>query len=94
MYIDGRPKEPGNIVGFINGTQPMTTNKKSNWIFEGCEGNHVFVCAIKSIAIGEELLIDYNLNRIYTNIAIMGAVCIQFYQICMQRLLYVIISIY
>ena len=64
MYIDGRPKASGNLVGFINSTQPGTTTKKSNFIFEGCEGNHIFVCTTKSIVAGEELLIDYNLNWI------------------------------
>ena len=62
IYIDGRPKEMGNIAGFINSTRPMTINKRPNCVFEGHEGNRVFVCAIKSIAAGEELLIDYNLN--------------------------------
>ena len=27
MYIDGRPKTLGTIAGFINSTQPRTTNK-------------------------------------------------------------------
>ena len=67
MYIDGRPKTTGNIVGFINSTQIGSTLKQPNCIFESREGNHVFVCAIKSIAAGEELLIDYNLNRVDTN---------------------------
>ena len=62
MYIDGRPKSTGNIVGFINSTQPMETTKKSNCIFEGHEGNRIFVCATKTIVPGEEMLIDYNLN--------------------------------
>ncbi len=82
MYIDGRPKAAGNIAGFMNSTRPVTTNKQPNCIFEGHEGNYVFVCAIKSIDLGEELLIDYNLNRININIIIMGVVCIQFYQTC------------
>ena len=64
MYIDGRPKASGNIAGFINNTRPVKTTKKPNCIFEGREGNRIFVCAIKKIAPGEELLIDYNLNRI------------------------------
>ena len=67
MYMDGRPKTTGNIAGFINSTQPRSTLKKPNCIFESHEGNCVFVCAIKSIAVGEELLIDYNLNRVDTN---------------------------
>ena len=67
MYIDGRPKITGNIPGFINSTQLGSTLKQLNCIFESCEGNRVFVCAIKSIAAGEELLIDYNLNRVDTN---------------------------
>ena len=68
MYmIDRRPKTTSNIAGFINSTQPGSTLKKPNCIFESCEGNCVFVCAIKSIAAGEELLIDYNLNRVDTN---------------------------
>jgi len=61
MYIDGRPKAAGNITDFINSTRLINTNKKVNYIFEGREGNYVFVCVIKSIAAGEELLIDYNL---------------------------------
>jgi hypothetical protein len=64
MYIDGRPKSIGNIVGFINSTQPVATTKKPNCIFEAHEGNHIFVCATKTIVPSEELLIDYNLNRI------------------------------
>jgi hypothetical protein len=79
IYIDGRPKERGNIAGFINSTRPTTTNKRPNCIFEGREGNCVFVCAIKSIVAGEELLIDYNLNQIDTDVAIMGVVRILIY---------------
>ena len=67
MYIYERPNTTGNIAGFINSTQPGSTLKKPNYIFEAREGNHVFVCAIKSIAAGEELLINYNLNRVETN---------------------------
>ena len=63
MYMDGRPKTTGNIAGFINSTQPGSTLKQPN----SREENRVFVCAIKSIVVGEELLIDYNLNRIDTN---------------------------
>jgi hypothetical protein len=74
MYIDRRPKASGNIAEFINSTRPGTTNKQPNYIFEGREQNCVFVCAIKSITAGEELLIDYNLNRMHTDIVIMGAV--------------------
>ena len=55
------------ILRFINNTQPGSTLKQPNCIFESREGNHVFVCAIKSIVAGEELLIDYNLNRVNTN---------------------------
>jgi hypothetical protein len=62
----------------------MTTNKRPNCVFEGREGNRVFVCAIKSIVAGEELLIDYNLNRIDTDVAIMGAVRILIYPTCKQ----------
>ena len=47
LYIDGRPKKTGNIAGFINNKQPGSTLKKPNFIFEGCEENHVFVYAIK-----------------------------------------------
>ena len=67
MYMDGRPKTTGNIMGFINSTQPGYTLKKPNCIFESCEGNCVFVCSIKSIAADKELLINYNLNRVDTN---------------------------
>ena len=66
MYIDGRSKAKGNIVGFINSSLPMSTNKWWNCIFEAREGNHVFFCAIKSISAREELLIDYNLNHVDT----------------------------
>ena len=64
IYIDGRPKASDNIAGFINNTQPETTNKQLNCIFEGHEENWVVLCAIKKIAHGEELLVDYHLNRI------------------------------
>ena len=67
MYIDGRPKATGNIVGFINSTQPSSTSKQPKCIFEAREGNEVFVCAIKSVSAGEELLIDYHLNHIDIN---------------------------
>ena len=67
MYMDGSPKTTGNIVGFINSTELGSTLKKPNYIFESREGNCVFLCAIKSIDAGEELLIDYNLNRVDTN---------------------------
>ena len=72
MYIDGKPKVAGNIVGFRNSTWPTTMNKKHNFIFEGRERNYVFICAIKSIATGEEFLIDYNLNRIYKTLLLYG----------------------
>ena len=68
MWIDGRPKLVGNIVVFINSTQPRSTNKKMYFIFEVHEGNHVFISVIKLISVGEELLINYNLNHIGTNI--------------------------
>lgn len=44
----------------------MSTKKQPNCIFEVREGNHIFVCAIKSIRGGEEISIDYNLNHIDT----------------------------
>ena len=53
MYIDGRPKATGNIAGFIKSTQPRSTLKQPNYVFEKCEGNRVFVCVIKSIDVGE-----------------------------------------
>ena len=75
VYIDGRIKVIGNIVGFINSTCPGSTNKWPNCIFEAHEGNHVFVCAIKSISLAKESLLDYNLNHIDTNkVTIMGLV--------------------
>ena len=67
MYMDERPKPISNITGFINSTQPGSTLKQPNCIVESREGNRVFICAIKSIAAGEELLIDYNLNCVDTN---------------------------
>jgi hypothetical protein len=66
IYIYGRPKASGNFTGFINSTTPETTNKQPNCIFEGHEGNRVVMCAIKKIAPGEELLLDYHLNQIDT----------------------------
>ena len=74
LYIDGRPKTTSNIAGFINNTQPWSTLKQPNCIFEGHEGNHVFVCAIQSIVAREELLINYNLNRVDTNTVSMDVV--------------------
>ena len=65
--MDGRIKTTSNIAGFINSTQPRSTLKKPNYIFELREGNCVFVCAIKSIVAGEEILINYNLNRVDTH---------------------------
>jgi hypothetical protein len=62
----------------------VTTNNQPNCVFVGRDGNRVFVCAIKSTSPGEELLIDYNLNRIYTHTTIMGAVRILFYPTCNQ----------
>ena len=56
MYIDGRPKSFENIVEFINSTRLGTTHKLPNCIFEGHEGNHVFVCTTKSLVAGEELI--------------------------------------
>ena len=67
LYIDRRLKITRNIAGFINSTQPGSMLKKPNCILESREGNHVFECAIKSIAVGEELLIDYNFNCVDTN---------------------------
>ena len=64
MYIDGRPKASRNIVGFVNTTWTVTSTKQPNCEFEGCEEHCIFVCATKIILPGEELLIDYNLNRI------------------------------
>jgi hypothetical protein len=45
IYIDGRPKASSNIAGFINNT--WDKNKQPNCIYEGSEGNWVFVCTIK-----------------------------------------------
>ena len=64
MYIDGRPKASRKVVGFVNSTRPVTTTKQPNCKFEGHEEHRIFVCATKTIVPGEELLIDYNLNRI------------------------------
>jgi hypothetical protein len=69
------------------------TNKRPNCIFEGRERNCVFICAIKSIVVGEELLIDCNLNRIDTNVSSMGVVRILIYPNCKQLLLYFMIFI-
>ena len=53
VYIDGSPKATGNIAGFIKSTQLGSTLKQPNYILERHGGNHVFVCAIKSILAGE-----------------------------------------
>ena len=74
MYIDRRPKATRNIAGFINSTQLGSTLNQTNCIFEGHEGNRVFVCAIKSIVVGEEFIINYNLNRVDTNTVTMEVV--------------------
>ena len=74
VYIDTRPKASGIISGFINSTRSRSTHKLPNCLFEGREGNRVFVCATKSIAAGEELLIDYGLNRTDAGVAIMGVI--------------------
>ena len=80
LYIDRRIKSTKNIAGFINNTQPGSTIKQPNCIFEGREENLVFVCAIKSIAAEEELLINYNLNRVDTNTVTMDVVHPTIYQ--------------
>ena len=64
MYIYGRPKPFGNVVGFINSTRLVTSTKQLNYESEGHEEHRIFVCATKTILPGEELLIDYNLNQI------------------------------
>ena len=79
MHIYGMTKAMGNIARFINSTWHKTTNKQPNYIFEGHEGNCVFVCVIKSIDAREELLVNYNLNQIDTYVIIMGALCISFH---------------
>jgi len=64
MYIDGRPKASGNVASLVNSTWLVTTTKQPNCEFEGHEEHRIFVCATKTILPGEELLINYNLNRI------------------------------
>ena len=71
MYINERTKTTGNIARFINSTQPRSTLKKPNCIFESHEGNHIFVCEIKSIATRQELVINHNLNHVDTNMVSM-----------------------
>jgi hypothetical protein len=62
MYIYGRPKESGNIIGPINITRCGTARKKINCIFELHQRNKICVCVVKTIVGGEELLVDYDLN--------------------------------
>ena len=81
MYIDKRPKATGNIAGFINITQPGSTIKQPNHIFEGHERNSLFVCDIKSRAAWKQLLINYNLNRVDTNTVTMGVAHLTIYPI-------------
>ena len=64
MHIDGRPKAFGNVAGFINSIRLVIATKQLNCEFEGSKEHRIFVCATKPILPGEELLIDYNLNRI------------------------------
>ena len=64
MHIDGRPKASRNTVGLIKSKRPGTTRKDLNCIFEEREGNRIFVCAVKTLTVGEELLVNYNLNRV------------------------------
>ena len=94
MYIDERPKSIGNIVGFINGTKPGSTIKQHNRIFEGCDESHVFLCAIKSIDVGEYLFICYNLTQVVTNMVTMGVVHLTIYptfNYWIQYLMYVLV---
>ena len=71
--MEGQIQLP-NIAGFINSTQPRSAHEQRKCIFEGSEGNCVFACSIKLIAIGEELFINYNLNRVDTNTVSMDVV--------------------
>ena len=79
LYIDRRPKATGNIARFTNSTQPGSTLKQPNCIFDGREENPVFVCVIESIVARVELLINSNLNRIDTNVVTMGVVHLTIY---------------
>ena len=72
MYIDGRPKASENVDGFVNSTRLVKETKKLNCEFEGHEEHRIFVCATKTILPGEELLIDYNLNRIDVDSMVQG----------------------
>jgi hypothetical protein len=72
MYIDGSPKALGNIAGLMKSTRPGTTRKHPNCIFEEREGNRIVICTVKTIVSGEDLLINYDLNRIDGSTAIMG----------------------
>ena len=69
----------------------METTKKLNCIFEGREGNLIFVCATKTIVPGEELLIDCNLNRIDGGGAAMGVNILHTIQL---KILSIIVTIY
>ena len=60
----GDEKLFGNVAGFINSTRPVRKTKKLNCEFEGHKEHPIFVCATKTVLLGEELLIDYNLNWI------------------------------
>jgi hypothetical protein len=72
VYIDWRPNALENIEGIINSTRPKTTRNQSSCISKGLEGNWIFVCVVKIIVAGENLLIDYDLNRIDGSNDIMG----------------------
>ena len=79
MYIDGKAKALGNVAWLIYNTWHRKKRKKLDCIFEGCEVNKVFVCVVKTTVAGEELLMDYDLNRIDTCAIIMGVVMFYYY---------------
>ena len=59
IYVNKGPIYSGNVVGqFLNNWYPIIMNKLPNHMFEGCDGNKVVVCAIKSIDACKEILID------------------------------------
>ena len=73
IYIDGRPYTQGNIAGFINSSRGR--DHYTNCVFVECRNSHIhehmtedvpmyiLVSAIRSLRVGDELLINYPWRR-------------------------------
>ena len=73
MYIDGRPYTQGNIAGLINSSRGR--DHYTNCVFVECSNSHIpehmsqdvqiyiLVTAIRSLHVGEEILVNYPWRR-------------------------------